>query len=66
MHDPVFEKLKTDAGIVLADLWRAFRHQPPVEATDWQHPRVERSEAQAGAAEIERPSQSGLCYFHLN
>ena len=66
MHDPIYEKLKADAGIVLVDLWRAFRHQPPVEATDWQIPRVDRTDAEVGTPEIERRSQSGLCYFHLN
>ena len=66
MQDPILDKLKADAGIVLADLWRAFRHQPAVEAEEWQHPRVSRSMSQPTEVETERPSQSGLCYFHLN
>lgn len=66
MQDPILNKLKTDAGIVLTDLWRAFRHQPPVEAEEWQHPRISPASREMDTTEIERPSQSGLCYFHLN
>jgi hypothetical protein len=66
MKDPVLNKLKTDAGIVLADLWRAFTHQPLVE--EWQHPRIHPAAPDMSMAETKStgPSQSGLCYFHLN
>ncbi len=64
MKDPVLEKLKTDAGIVLVELWRALRPRPvkpgrllaesrlPVEA--------------AFPPEMPEPPRDGLCYFHLN
>ena len=64
MKDPVLDKLKTDAGIVLADLWRTLRHQPPVE--EWTHPRLGvASPDETVAKPVERPPD-GLCYFHLN
>jgi hypothetical protein len=66
VQDPVLNKLKADAGIVLADLWRVFRHQTPVEAEEWQLPRSSRSATDAADMEAEKPSQSGLCYFFLN
>ncbi|WP_157772509.1 hypothetical protein [Lacunisphaera limnophila] len=67
MKDPVMAKLKADAGIVLADLWRAWRHQPPVEAADWSSDRlvqVRVTEGQDSSPRVSPPS--GLCYFHLN
>ena len=68
MNDPVLAKLKADAGIVLVDLWRAFRHQPAVEDREWLHPRVTLPGNEAGRGEPVQggPQQSGLCYFHLN
>lgn len=66
MQDPVLNKLKTDAGIVLTDLWRAIRHQPPVEAEEWLHPRTSPASREMDASAREHPSQSGLSYFHLN
>jgi hypothetical protein len=68
MDDPVLIKLKTDAAIVLVDLWRALSHQPPVEEQEWRNPRVEpvfeRKNLSAGGKAGAKPS--GLCYFHLN
>jgi hypothetical protein len=68
MDDPVLIKLKTDAGIVLADLWRTLWHQPPAEAEEWRHPRVDQSRREQEPAEGANagPKPSGLCYFHLN
>ncbi len=64
MQDPILNKLKADAGIVLADFWRAFRHRPPVEEW-WQarsgSPAVETEETRPAP-----PKPDGLCYFHLN
>lgn len=66
MTNPVYQKLKSDAGVVLTDLWRALRHQAPVE--DWQHTRssVSAKKRVAPNANMVRPQSSGLCYFHLN
>ncbi len=64
MNDPVYQKLKADAGIVLADLWRALRHQHPVE--EWRHPRHSETVPPQTPAEPSSSPTSGLCYFHLN
>jgi hypothetical protein len=66
VQDPILNKLKTDAGIVLTDLWRAIRHQPPVEAEEWLHPRMSPGRPEMDSPQGERPAPSGLCYFHLN
>lgn len=68
MNDPVLLKLKADAGIVLADLWRMLRHQPPVEVAEWRLPRVASTPTEAVRKEPGRggPRHTGLCYFHLN
>lgn len=62
MKDPVLDKLVSDAGIVLQDLWRIVSHQAPL--TEWQEPR--RVPAATVIRSGEEPSHSGLCYFHLN
>ena len=64
MKDPILDKLKTDAGVVLADLWRALRRQPA--AHEWQHPRGRKTVDAADLPEMPEPPKSGLCYFHLN
>jgi hypothetical protein len=68
MDDPVLIKLKADAGIVLADLWRALRHQPSVEEQEWRHPRVEPifEGKNLSGCENAASKPNGLCYFHLN
>lgn len=63
MKDPVIEKLKTDAGIVITDLWRALRQQPPVE-DDWMRPRTQ--PADLAESESTDPGQSGSSHFHAN
>jgi hypothetical protein len=67
MQDPILDKLKTDAGIVLTDLWRAFRHQPAVE-DEWIHPRQASAADPAEPVALPEPARpaDGLCYFHLN
>ena len=64
MKDPVLDKLKTDAGEVLGELWRLLRHQPPVE--EWPHSRLNSPVPSQTVSPPKPPAQSGLCYFHLN
>lgn len=65
MSDPVYQKLMSDAGVLLADLWHALKHQSPSEERlpERQHaieqlPLVELKPVDARSC--------GLCYFHLN
>jgi len=64
MKDPVFAKLKDDAGSLLNELVKAITHQRV--AGEREHcreisPSPDRSELKPAA-----PAQDGLCYFHLN
>lgn len=64
MKDPILEKLKADAGVVLAELWRALRHQPAKD--EWRHSQARRPGKGTLSPENPGLSRSGLCYFHLN
>ncbi len=68
MKDPILDKLASDAGVVLADLWRMVNHQPSHETQEWSHPWSRAAAAKPAEREAEAapPSQSALCYFHLN
>jgi len=68
MADPLYQKLKADAEVILLDLWRMLRHLEPVQ--EWQHvramPELEDTQKMAAALDARPPHSSGLCYFHLN
>jgi len=64
VKDPIFKKLKADAGIVLNDLLRALAHRPA--QPEWRHPRENPPAPEMAMLKPVAPSQSGLCYFHLN
>jgi hypothetical protein len=68
MSDPVLIKLKADAGIVLADLWRALTGQVPVETQEWQNAAVEPASQEMGSqgSRGEEPKQGSFCWVHLN
>jgi hypothetical protein len=66
MKDPVYEKLKSDAGSVLHDLWQAITHQAaardqPNAATK---PGLSQSDSIVTEPNLVRPIT--LFYFHLN
>ncbi len=63
MKDPVFNKLKADAGIVLNELFLAVTHRPEQK---WRHPRDNPPAPEMAMLTPVSPSQSGLTYFHLN
>jgi hypothetical protein len=63
MKDTTFTKLKTDAVIVLADLWRALLHRPDEEFC--RDPRVGATLDYGTPAKRPEPDRN-LCYFHLN
>jgi hypothetical protein len=68
MDDPVLIKLKADAAVLLSDLWRTIRNQPPLEDEERRYGLVD----PAGREKIPLenrgggPKHGGLCYFHLN
>ena len=64
MGDPVFKKLKTDAAIMLNELFLAVTQRPTQE--EWRHPCDNPPAPEAAMLKPVAPSQSGLCYFHLN
>jgi hypothetical protein len=68
MSDPVLIKLKADAGIVLADLWRALTHQAPLETRE--EPKVgaevDLPERASNGSRVAEPKQVGFCCVHLN
>jgi hypothetical protein len=64
MQDPILIKLKTDAGIVLADVWRALRHLPLEEEHGQQG--SDESLPAPESADAARLRSDDLCYFHLN
>jgi len=64
MEDPVFKKLKDDAGIMLRELLLALSHRPA--RTEWQHSRDNPSTPEMALLKPVSPPPSGLCYFHLN
>ncbi|HWA27092.1 MAG TPA: hypothetical protein VG734_15650 [Lacunisphaera sp.] len=64
MKDPVFQKLKDDAGLVLSEFIFAITHR--AGAREWSHPRaIPPSPEVPKVTSIPAP-ESGLCYFHLN
>jgi len=64
MKDPVFKKLKEDAGFVLNELFLAVSHRTAPK--EWRHPRDNPPAPQMAMLNPVSPSQDGLCYFHLN
>jgi len=68
MH-PILQKLKTDAGIVLTDMWRACWHLPPrglnASLVNGNRP-VDRQGPFCASAPAQSRNADGLCYFHLN
>ena len=64
MKDPVFKKLKEDAGFVLNELILAVTHRPAQK--EWRHPRDNPPAPEMAMLKPVSPSQDGLCYFHLN
>ena len=65
MKDPVFKKLKDDAGFVLSELFLAITQHRPAQA-EWRHPRDNPAAPEMAMLKPVSPPQSGLCYFHLN
>jgi hypothetical protein len=68
MKDPVLIKLKADAAVVLMDLWRTLRNQPPLEDEERRRGRFDLAAMEKIPVEGRGgvPKQAGLCYFHLN
>ena len=64
MKDPVFKKLKDDAGLMLSELFLAISHRPARK--EWRHPRDNPPVPEMAMLKPVSPPQSGLCYFHLN
>lgn len=69
MTDPIYQKLKADAGVLLVDLWRTLRHQPLIQ--EWQQhscvlPEFKDKQPTQTDPNPRRSHASGLCYFHLN
>lgn len=64
MKDPVFKKLKADAGLVLNELFLAVSHRS--DRQEWRHPRDNPPAPEMAMLKPVSPSQSGLTYFHLN
>jgi hypothetical protein len=64
MKDPVFKKLKEDAGFVLNELILAITHRPEQKA--WRHPRENPPMPEMAMLKPVLPPQSGLCCFQLN
>src|SRR5438105_12602814 len=64
MKDPILNKLKDDAALVLSQLFLAMSHRPAPK--DWRHPRENPPTHEMAVPKPASPSQGGLCYFHLN
>lgn len=64
MKDPVLKKLKADAGIVLNVIFLVVSHRK--DQPTWRHPRDNPPAPEMAMLKPVAPSQSGLCYFHLN
>ena len=64
MKDPVFQKLKDDARLVLNELILAITHRPA--QGEWRYARDTPPAPEMALLKPVSPPQHGLCYFHLN
>lgn len=68
MTDPVYEKLKADAAVVLIEMWRSIRHQTEDQNATHMRMKSELNDGQSAKTNEGRKGMrsDGLCYFHLN
>jgi hypothetical protein len=66
MNDPVYRKLRTDAGQILVEIWWKIMRQASRKGAA-EYAKVIEGTNPALLPKNDAPVQSsGLCYFHLN
>jgi hypothetical protein len=66
MKDPVYEKLSSDAGSVLRDLWEAITHSVAARERPNSTPKPDLGRSDSTGTEPNLAGPSNLFYFHLN